>query len=63
MLDAARSAVHEFSADSGAGRINLDTTVVSRMNTEKPQRKMGGWRIGSRGGSSNSTPPKGAKQS
>ena len=63
MLDAARSAIHEFSADSGTGRINLDTKVVSRMNTEKPQRKIGGWRIGSRGGNTSSTPPKGAKQS
>ena len=63
MLDAARSAVHEFSADSGAGRINLDTAAVSRMNTEKPQRKIGGWRVGSRVGNSSSTPPKGAKQS
>ena len=63
MLDAARSAVHEFSADSGTGRINSDTKVASRMNTEKPQRKIGGSRIGSRDGNSSPTPPKGAKQS
>ena len=63
MLDAAQSAIQDFSAGSGTGRINSDTTFLSRMNTEKPYLNRGGSRIGSRGGSSRSTPPIGAKQS
>lgn len=58
------SAKSGSTAAAGAGRMSSEATFVSSTNIRcAAYEKSGGSRMGPRGGSSSSTPPRGAKQS
>ena len=59
-----RHAIHAATATAGAGRMSSEATFVSSTNIRcAAYEKSGGSRMGPHGGSSSSTPPRGAKQS
>ena len=60
---ASRSAIHAATVGVGTGRMSSDATLVSMTSIRAAQEKSGGSRIGPRGGSSSSTPPRDAKHS